>query len=542
MTKLIKKSLKVTGKLAIALLSIVALSSCISANSGGEQKDERNVSYQIKSPLIEVEAGIVKISVNVFIEGKRTKDFRLVKVLVEGDGDDFYLPLNSKGDAFTSIQELNIPKSFKVRTYFKNDYKSVTRDVSAEYRRTALLAKQGQMKIVNDGSIGLLHLKTENKKNINAIVRAANKTISKNITAYSKSVEKPNFGPTPQVLEIKKPILPDSPILNKGRFEKKADFQIRVQAQLDQRNAKIKELQSEYRYDVEKRNKKVEELTHIHQLKRDGEIAEYNQRLQKNIQGVNDVRRIETARVFADLMGKPYLEEVDYDVETSRIHAHLRLSKSKEIKNISVKVPLKQAKKMFDDPKSIMVSLTYQISSSDELLLETIALYYKGDLYAANITEQSFKAPVMQVKINANKLKLEDKQINIADFKIDEDKYLQNPNLVDKFQISAVAYVNNEERAVGKPDYDDDVLRLLKKSKGRKKSNKRWLFVIGIEKYQQTDNIKYSKRSAELFIKVAQKKLGITKRNTYALIDNNASVGAIKDRMRQMLKNVKKND
>ena len=543
--KNVRISAKTGATVLLVLFAAFSLSSCMSTGSGeGKvQKSKMNVSYQIKAPVISIVDGMISITANVYVEGKakNSRDHQ-IKVYVKTDEKGFFIPLNSARTGMTSLQELGIPKEFDVRTYYFDDYETVTMDVNEDYRRIAMFAKQGKMNIKNDGRIGLLHLKIADKQSIKHIINTANKVIAKNLLAYSKSIEKPFLTKAESVPEIKKPKMPDAPTLNKDRFETKAEFQVRVQSALDQRNATIAQLQSDYRAQVERRNKKVEAITKSHQADIQAQIAQYNRRLQDNQQGLNDVRRTDTAQVFTKLMGVPYLEKVDYDAETSRIYANLRLSNSKQIQKISVEVPREQAKLMFHDPKNIKVDLSYQITASDAISLQSITLNYDKNLYVASITEQAFKAETMQVKINTNKLELGLKQIDVAEFSIDENDYLQNPNLVDQYQISAVTYVDNKEREVGKAEFNDDIPTLLKKSKGRKVSNKRWLFVVGIEDYQQTDNIRFAKRSAELFVKVAQKKLGISKRNTYALIDKGATVGAIKDKMQLMLNNVKKGD
>ena len=86
--------------------------------------------------------------------------------------------------------------------------------------------------------------------------------------------------------------------------------------------------------------------------------------------------------------------------------------------------------------------------------------------------------------------------------------------------------------------YDLDIL--LKKAKQVKSDKKKWLFVIGIEKYRHTDNISYARRSAEMFAKTAKKRLGVPERNSIVLLDDRATQAGIKTSMRKMIKRVKK--
>ena len=89
---------------------------------------------------------------------------------------------------------------------------------------------------------------------------------------------------------------------------------------------------------------------------------------------------------------------------------------------------------------------------------------------------------------------------------------------------------------------NDDIKDKLNHLKLVKVNSKNWLFIIATENYIYTDKVKYSNNSAKDFLQVAQKTLGISKRNTYNLIGAKSTSGAIKDNLSLMLKNVKKGD
>ena len=88
----------------------------------------------------------------------------------------------------------------------------------------------------------------------------------------------------------------------------------------------------------------------------------------------------------------------------------------------------------------------------------------------------------------------------------------------------------------------NDLDELLSKASTVKADGKKWLFAIGLENYKYTDSIVYAKRSAEMFVKVAQKILGVSTQNTYALINENATSSDIKNKMKLMLRNIKEGD
>ncbi|MBD3727621.1 MAG: caspase family protein, partial [Moraxella osloensis] len=111
---------------------------------------------------------------------------------------------------------------------------------------------------------------------------------------------------------------------------------------------------------------------------------------------------------------------------------------------------------------------------------------------------------------------------------------LQNPNIKD---VQFEAYVLQEHK-----NFNDDIPQLLATAKAAPIDRKKWLFVVGIGKYEKTDDILYSRRSAEWFAKVASKTLGIQKGRQVVLLDQKASSGAIKDELKLMLSKVKKGD
>ena len=88
----------------------------------------------------------------------------------------------------------------------------------------------------------------------------------------------------------------------------------------------------------------------------------------------------------------------------------------------------------------------------------------------------------------------------------------------------------------------DDINQLLSQTKQKKIDKRNFLIVIGAEDYDYTDNIAYSRHSAKMFTKVAQKTLGISKTNTLELTNKDATMGKIQMKMKKLLRRVKKGD
>lgn len=91
-------------------------------------------------------------------------------------------------------------------------------------------------------------------------------------------------------------------------------------------------------------------------------------------------------------------------------------------------------------------------------------------------------------------------------------------------------------------DVDDELLKQAELAKKEQIDPTRWLFVIGVGKYDAADDVVYSERSATAFETIARKKLGISARRTVSLIGDQASSGRIRDRLYQLVDEVKQGD
>src|SRR5690606_33918330 len=139
-----------------------------------------------------------------------------------------------------------------------------------------------------------------------------------------------------------------------------------------------------------------------------------------------------------------------------------------------------------------------------------------------NFTDKIFKIEDIKVAIDTKKAIIkEENQFSNFD--------LQNPNLIDRYEISTITFVDKNKK------FDDELEKKLAKIKPSPIDNKKWHFVMGVEKYKESDDVIFAKRSADLFVKTIQKTQGISNRNTYALINEEATSGAIKDKLKRLL-------
>lgn len=84
--------------------------------------------------------------------------------------------------------------------------------------------------------------------------------------------------------------------------------------------------------------------------------------------------------------------------------------------------------------------------------------------------------------------------------------------------------------------------RLIRSAEQAPEDRTKWLFIVGIEQYEFTDNISYAKRSATTFKKAMKKKLGVPEQNIYSMIDHGATQAKVKTNLKRMLRRVKNGD
>lgn len=483
--------------------------------------------------------------VDKFNIGKVDKDSYIdnenLSVSIEADGVIVDLPLSEDNLLYTTLEELNNPSEFTVVMSYKGETEEFDIAVPVEdYEVSQSILANGFI-ISNANSLPFGNTSRFRKKLEKETFKRIRETFDDKFSRYLASVKKP-ISPKSKVFpDVPQPTLPPAPVLTKSQFETKAEFQVRVESALDKRNVTIEKLQMDYRFAVEKRNTALKTYLAEREANIAKMFAEYNQR-REQLKNTLDMMKIkQTAYAFKDVLGSPYLDNAIYDAETQTMYGTVKMTRSEYQEKISFNVPSTDAKFIYENQQITPLSLTYQIVGA-EVKLSHVSVSKDDSDYLAKVDNTEYKSDDIRVVINTNKKLINEKQLQGADLLLASAGTLQNPNLTDEYSISAVTFVRNQEMTVGEKAFNDDIPTLLKNTKQREVSKKRWLFAVGIENYQQTDDIQYSRRSAELFVQVAQKKLGISKRNTYSLIDEQATVGQIKDRMSLMLRNVQEGD
>ncbi|VVS93405.1 caspase domain [Desulfoluna spongiiphila] len=129
------------------------------------------------------------------------------------------------------------------------------------------------------------------------------------------------------------------------------------------------------------------------------------------------------------------------------------------------------------------------------------------------------------------------------------------PAIGDRGAVEAALKTAAKGRPNSAASFEDDLPALLKASRPVQKKSRNWLFAMGIEAYDQTGPITYSRRSAELFTRVAMKRLGVPPENVFLLTDDGlseipglasrtfpATAASIKDQFRFLLREVAEGD
>ncbi len=221
-----------------------------------------------------------------------------------------------------------------------------------------------------------------------------------------------------------------------------------------------------------------------------------------------------TKIALQSLIGKLYIKSIEYNADKKKIF--LKIDSTNSLYSKEAFFTSNEIKDIENHYNDIQPIVKYQFSKNN-LVLNNIDIIYNKHIYKAEIGKFEKVKPI-KVTININ-----------IDNNLSKNSILIVKDIDER--ISDVFF-----------DFQDDLPKLLATVPQASKDSKKWLFAIGAEKYDNTDSVTYSKRSAEIFVKVAKKSLGVTNRNSYELIGSSATSGAIEDKLKLMLRNIKKGD
>ena len=306
------------------------------------------------------------------------------------------------------------------------------------------------------------------------------------------------------------PTLPPAVELTQENWEGDSEFETRV-AQLNKaRQARINQLQADYRHKVEVRNSKVTKLERLQQ-QRHNQLASY-------VQGILDYS-LETQ--------PPALDKVIINQQTLDLYADLVFKGTLVGRYKLAQAPLKLRKQVMTNSKSVKVLPNIELSDTNDFRVTSITILHDDQRWLAQASEQQLQhtnTPLVATIGNASETR-ELSSISLLQ--------KQNPNLVD---VNSVGTVQYKDGTTALTRYQDDLTPLVQQLAQAPIDQSKWLFVIGAERYQETDNILFARRSAENFALAAKKSLGIDAGHTITLYDEQATSGQIKTKLKKLLR------
>ena len=395
------------------------------------------------------------------------------------------------------------------------------------------------------------------------------------------------------IAEVPEPSLPPVQKYQKDVFETVAMFNERIanaradrerqtarimadyRAKVERRNARVLAARTEYERKVAARNKEIERRQQALALLKE-EVARKNAELKQEQQAfaqqqqdfyaelsrsVQERQPYFFAVAYRDIYGAPELKplyvdgQAKYDAETSTLFLEADFASVGIKRELSLQVePGAPARAIFQSLErgGLKAQATYAISAADGgVYLKDVQVQQGQNTYLAQLESQDRFTAVKPVEVvlaskdelpalSQSELRVDlaagaSSQQLVPIEQIDLSQLeLQNPVIKDtEFET----YLRTEQQ-----NFNDDVPQLLARAQPAAEDRSKWLFVIGIENYKTTDDILFSRRSADLFKQVAMKTLGIRERQAYVLLDDDATSASIQDKLRFMLRNVKAGD
>jgi WD40 repeat protein len=261
-------------------------------------------------------------------------------------------------------------------------------------------------------------------------------------------------------------------------------------------------------------------------------------------------------RALSRAYGNPELHDVRYDPETARFFATLKASLDPEFNRlVSIPVPNDQAKavkaKLTSAENGLEVEL--RVTDQNELIWGQPRVRLDGKIIVADYIDKDFVPPVTTAIASDPQLKTI-LPPPIATLPSSPDvKVIDDPN-INKLQMevlqkereqAALAARESEEKRLRerlaelnrqtKPEFEDDLPKLLAKAPASKPNPKLHVLAIGINDYADVPDVPFADRSAQQFAEIAKKLLGAEPQNIIVLTDSQATLGRLLGRLNTLL-------
>jgi hypothetical protein len=246
------------------------------------------------------------------------------------------------------------------------------------------------------------------------------------------------------------------------------------------------------------------------------ELQRYKQNLAKQKQ---KAKKVAIKKALQYIWGKPLISNMKYDADNGIFVADITFEAKKSFKKkVAIRVDRNNAREFYNQRKGLQAKAIFDYDGKS-VQLKDIKIPFRSKNYIAQFTDMNINDTRVAINLK-NEYEVDtDISTNITVAKSD----------VSSFDSSKL----KDFRAIDK---------LLSKTTQARVDNKKWLFIVGIEQYEFTDNISYASRSAKAFKKVMKKKLGVPEHNSFTMIDSGATQAKIKTNLKKMLRRVKSGD
>jgi Ankyrin repeats (3 copies) len=308
---------------------------------------------------------------------------------------------------------------------------------------------------------------------------------------------------------IPEPALPPAIVLKQDEWEMNGEFENRVQAAQQKRQSEIELLQEQYRQEVESRNRTILALKQV-QDARMGALNEY--------------RPAFIEFVLINVVGNSTLSNAEMDKNSGNIYLDA-ISQSGDnlgtfLVSASGDVDFRRA--AFQELSTFNFTAIPSVEMDGSFTVREGNIAYNNNVYSALLTDESIadqEAMTATIDLSADTDSIAKSQ-------------LQNPNLVDRNAIGEITYKDGTQKLL---DFNDDLAPQIAEATQVPVNKNQWAFVIGAEKYLNTDDILYARRSAELFTQTLAKVKGVPEGQIISLLDEQATSGNIKTKLKKLL-------
>lgn len=348
---------------------------------------------------------------------------------------------------------------------------------------------------------------------------------------YLKPRDPVNIGPlVPKKIEMRE--LPPVPTIVKDQFETTQEFEGRVSKAKQDRQEAVETVQKEYAMRVMQRNNLIQSLENFHNDELDL-IAEEQEIKKQNLAYVFPEM---VNKAFSKVMSFPAVKDLQYDADNQTMHGVVYSTGANYSIRFTQAMTADEAKLYFANQSLILPVVAYKVLfdlsgnlvTNQQLQLSELRTYFNGKMYPAQLSTESFQPKQISFQIVEKKLDVSaDNQLDLS---------MQDPMLVDRVMV---AEMRMRDKSINP---QDDLTDLIARLPQAPEEDNRWLFVIGIENYNETQPVDFSVTSASSFVKVAKKKFGIKDSHIYSLFDEEATTTTIKNKLSLMLDRVEDGD